>query len=247
MERRPAANELGLRHAITRIVTAYNEALSGLDERAIAEASRAYGGVVRAGKGGLVETIAASMAEAAWVSFLGQDQRRITVSLKKSKIRVPLDKSYRGRESLSPAARAFLSSTDPSYGIGPDVQVLIDDRLVLPIECKAYTEIAMFKRILVDATLMKRVAATPFYGLVQLESMLGGDYCDCPADPAGSASLHTLMSYFDVALIIVTLLKGERKVDRPIHKAAWAKQLEPRAVRQGIEQLSRAFEPHVRG
>src|SRR5947209_26858 len=87
---RKAADEDGLARAIKKIVEAYDQSLTGMDERAIAETARAYGGVVRSGKGKLVETIAAAMAEASWISFLGQDEKRLAVNVKKSKIKVPL-------------------------------------------------------------------------------------------------------------------------------------------------------------
>jgi len=54
--------------------------------------------------------------------------------------------------------------------------------------------------------------------LIQLESQLGGDYSKLPAKPLGSPSTHTLLSYFDVDLKIITLLKEERDIKKPIHK-----------------------------
>ena len=94
------------------------------------------------------------------------------------------------------------------------------------IECKAYTENAMFKRILVDFTLLKQANKSLDCVLFQLESQLGGDYGKISKNIVyGSKSTHTLMSYFDVDLAIVTLLEGERKVDRPIHKKVYSKVL----------------------
>jgi hypothetical protein len=222
---------------------AYRKGLNGMDARAVADTARAYGGVVRSGKGKLVETLAASMAEAAWISFLGQDPGRLKVSVKKTKIKVPLRKAYLSRPDISRATRRILAEK-AVCPVDADVRVYVDDQLVLPIECKAYTEITMLKMILVNAMLMKRAVPTPYYALVQLESQLGGDFSDCPPNPAGSPSFHTLMSYFKVSLLVVTLLRGERKVTRPIHK--FDKPLKSADVLQGIQQLSVALAPHAR-
>ena len=45
------------------------------------------------------------------------------------------------------------------------------------------------------------------------------------------------MSYFDVDLNIMTLLKGERKVDEPIHKAEFFKPLEFKSVERTINKM----------
>lgn len=58
----------------------------------------------------------------------------------------------------------------------PDVQMFIEERFALVMECKAYTENAMLKRILVDFTLLKNVYPDLSFVLLQLESQLGGDY-----------------------------------------------------------------------
>ena len=80
----------------------------------------------------------------------------------------------------------------------------------------------MLKRILVDFTLLKQVFPRISFVLFQLESQLGGDYST--AIPIfGSPSTHTLLSYFDIDLHIITLLEGERQVDKPIHKMEYRK------------------------
>jgi len=62
--------------------------------------------------------------------------------------------------------------------------------------------------------------------LFQLESQLGGDYSEIYKKvKVGSPSVHTLLSYFDIDLNIITLLRGERKVDEPIHKEKFFKPL----------------------
>jgi len=48
--------------------------------------------------------------------------------------------------------------------------------MIMGIECKAYTENAMLKRILVDFTLLKSIVPKANCVLLQLESQLTGDY-----------------------------------------------------------------------
>jgi len=114
--------------------------------------------------------------------------------------------------------------------------VHIDGRFIIGVECKTYTENAVLKRILVDFTLFKQVYPDLKCVLMQLESQLGGDYSSLGEKTIyGSGSTHTLLSYFDIDLIIITLLKGERKVDKPIHKPAYYKELEQQNLLNGIE------------
>jgi len=122
------------------------------------------------------------------------------------------------------------------YEIKPDIQVYIDNRFKVYIECKAYTEVAMLKRILVDCTLVKHIYPDVKFLLFQLESQLGGDYSKIYKKVnVGSPSVHTLLSYFDIDLNIITLLRGERKVDEPIHKEKFFKPLELKSLKKAIE------------
>jgi len=105
------------------------------------------------------------------------------------------------------------------------------------MECKAYTENAMFKRILVDFTLFKQVYPDLSFVLLQLESQLGGDYSSRKSIKYGSPSTHTLLSYFDIDLNILTLLEGERKVDQPIHKPAYYKSLRAESLLTALEVI----------
>jgi len=103
------------------------------------------------------------------------------------------------------------------------------------MECKAYTENAMLKRILVDFTLFKQVYPNLSFVLLQLESQLGGDYSYLNSIKYGSHSTHTLLSYFDIDLNILTLLTGERKVDQPIHKSKYYKSLRAESLLTALE------------
>lgn len=77
----------------------------------------------------------------------------------------------------------------------------------------------MIKRILIDFHLLKMLYPNISCYLFQLESQLGGDYSALPETIFGSKSTHSIMSYFEsVNLNIITLLRGERDINKPIHK-----------------------------
>ncbi|HOJ12770.1 MAG TPA: hypothetical protein PK733_19570 [Clostridiales bacterium] len=209
---------------LNSIIAAYNALVKGIDEAALDNRDRAYGGIIRAGKGKLVESIARQLVRSAWCTVLNQPGSRLTMDKTKFRIRLKDDYINRMKE---PYVKNYLvkNKSTIAYKFGTDVHVYIDGRLVIPIECKAYTENAMMKRILFDAALMQEAKGINKYYLLQLESQLGGDYCELNDITYGSPSTHTLISYFDVDLKIITLLKGERKVDQPIHKPEYYKPL----------------------
>jgi hypothetical protein len=110
------------------------------------------------------------------------------------------------------------------------------------IECKSYAELSMFKRILVDFHLLKTIYPNLLCYLFQLENMLGGDYSSEIRSPKGSESSHTVMSYFpDVDLKIITLLTGERKVKKPIHKPEFFKPLTIDRLEVALEAILEGF------
>lgn len=222
---------------IAEIKNAYNILVGGIDERAHAEddeGSRSYGGSVRSAKGILVESIAKNLVEIAWKELKASPER---LSFTRQTVRIPLRLSYLNRlrpQEVTDYIKAHIEQY--FYGYKTDVHVNVDEKFVLGIECKAYTENAMLKRILVDFSLIKQVAPEMRCVLLQLESQLTGDYSK-PLNPVilGSASSHTLMSYFDVDLIIITLLEGERRVDEPIHKKKYFKELEEPALKKAVQ------------
>ena len=105
----------------------------------------------------------------------------------------------------------------------------------------------MLKRILLDFRLLKSLHPNLVCCLLQLESQLGGGYFEPLADPqVGSPSTHTLMSYFpEVDLNIITLLEGERKIDRPIHRTEYFKELDPEILEHAIEGFSQLLAPYA--
>jgi len=221
---------------LQEIIEAYNYLVQGIDKRAKASNERAYGGIVRAGKGKLVESIAEHLVRIAWKD-LGKHENRL--SFGHYTIKIPINKEYINKIE-SPEVREFIikNINRMYYRIKPDVQVYVDDNFKISIECKAYTENAMLKRILVDCTLIKHVFSDVKFVLLQLESQLGGDYSKVFKEVHfGSPSTHTLLSYFDIDLNIITLLEGERKVDKPIHKSEFFKPLRMEALIKAINIL----------
>ncbi|MEW5799015.1 MAG: restriction endonuclease [Bacteroidota bacterium] len=229
---------------INSLVAAYNLLVGGIDNRAHESEDRAYGGIVRAGKGLLVESIAKNMIEIAW-KRLGGTSRRL--SLNKITVKIPINPEY--INSLkSEEVKKYIKENIRNYyyTLKTDVHVYVDEKFVMGIECKAYTENAMLKRILVDFTLFKKKFPKLNCVLLQLESQLGGDFSVLNKPISfGSPSTHTLLSYFDIDLNIITLLEGERKVDKPIHKSGHFKELKTNNIKKAIDVLSNLLKPYL--
>jgi len=225
---------------IDELVKAYNLLVGGIEDRAMHPSAddelRAYGGIVRAGKGLLVESLAKNLAIIAWKE-LGRDMNRF--STEKETIKIPLKKDYINKIK-NPDVKEFIKQNVLKYyyNLTTDVQISIDNKFIMGIECKAYTENAMMKRIMVDFTFLKQVFPNAKCVLLQLESQLGGDYSDLKSKITyGSFPTHTIMSYFDIDLNIITLLEGERKVDKPIHKQDYFKELKKNSLEEAVEVL----------
>ncbi len=219
---------------VLSLINAYEFLVKGIDTKAKDNLDdRAYGGVVRAGKGLLVESMAKSLVEIAWKELGGDPQR---LSLEKQTVRIPIKPEY-VEKIKSPEVKEYIKKNigDFYYTLKTDVHVYIDGKFKIAIECKAYTENAMMKRILVDFTLFKQVYPDLSFILLQLESQLGGDYSTNNDVKYGSPSTHTLLSYFDIDLNIITLLEGERKVDKPIHKSEYYKSLRVESLMTALE------------
>lgn len=224
-------------YSIDEIVKAYEILVKGIEAEANDNEDRAYGGIIRAGKGTLVESIARHMVEIAWLNIKGTPGR---LSFAKQTYKIPIKKSYIEKLKYAEVREyIYKNIKDYYYGLRTDIHVSIDNKMVMGIECKAYTENAMLKRILVDFTLLKSVFPNIICVLLQLESQLTGDYGDPKKKIVyGSHSSHTLMSYFDVDLNIITLLEGERKVKKPIHTSIHYKELKKDALDKGILSIS---------
>lgn len=218
---------------VQSLINCYESFVKGIDTKAKESEDRAYGGMIRAGKGKFVENLAKRLIEIAWEE-LGKDPVRL--SLEKETVKIPIKKGYLERVK-SPEVKKFIRDhiKDFYYSLRTDVHVHVDGKLKIAMECKAYTENAMLKRILVDFTLFKQVFPNLAFVLFQLESQLGGDYSTSNHVKYGSPSTHTLLSYFDIDLNIITLLEGERKVDKPIHKSEYYKPLREESLLTALE------------
>jgi hypothetical protein len=231
---------------IKGIITAYNKLIQGIEAKALdKESSRAYGGVIRAGKGKLTEGIAQQLVRLAWLK-LGGKESRLGVPEKKKKFKIPIKSEYVEKIKDKEIKEHIKQKVgDYYFALGSDVQVFVDGELVMVIECKAYTENAMMKRILVDFTLIKNLHPNIISVLMQLESQLGGDFSELKKVSVGSPSTHTLLSYFDIDLNIITLLKGERKVDEPIHKKKFYKPLTKENLVKAIDKIAELLKEFV--
>jgi hypothetical protein len=234
----------GTRRRLNDLVETYARTTSVMEHgaaKAIKEEGRAYGGVIRAAKGQLQEFITDELVQIAWNIELKKDPKRLTIN--SEKIPIPIKLEYVEKISDTSIKDYILSNMKRYYyGLSVDKHIFIDKNFVIGIECKAYAELAMFKRILVDFRLLKTVYPNLFCYLFQLENMLGGDYSTEIQLPKGSCSAHTVMSYFsDVDLKIITLLSGERKVKQPIHKPEFFKALTIDRLEVAIEAILDGF------
>lgn len=229
---------------IQEIIDAYNKLVRNIDTKATeSKDGRAYGGMVRAGKGKLIESIAKEIVLMAWKK-LGGDINR--VKFESEKVKIPINKEYIEKIKNPEVKKYLLSNIKKCYYLQKtDIHVYIDGRFVMAIECKAYTENAMMKRILVDFTLLKKVSPDLICVLFQLESQLGGDYSSLKENILGSFPTHTLLSYFDVDLHIITLLAGERKVDQPIHKPEFFKPLKRESLEKAVDIISNLLKKYI--
>jgi len=205
-----------LRATLNKIIRDYRTVMQAVDQDARETDDRAYGGVVRMTKGRLQERITEQLVRATWAHIGGKAK---AIDINASKIAIPIQQSYIDRIGDSEVATHIRQNIDNYvYRLAVDKHVFIGDQFVIGIECKAYTENAMLKRILVDFDLLKTQHPNLSCYLFQLESQLGGDYSALTKPVYGSHSTHTIQSYFSCDLHIVTLLAGERNINRPIHK-----------------------------
>ena len=229
---------------LCELIETYNRVMKVMEHdaaKSVRDDARAYGGFIRAAKGKMQEYIAEELIRIAWITELSKSKQSIEIN--SSKIKVPIKVEYvqnirnkRIRDYILSNIRGY------HYGLSVDKHVFINNKFVMGVECKAYAENAMLKRILVDFYLLKTLYPDLVCFVLQLESMLGGDYHDITREPKGSRPTHTLMSYFDnIDLKIVTLLPGERHPLRPINKIDYFKPLTTNSLEIAIEALVDGF------
>jgi len=220
---------------IEEIIKTYESIVKVVDKKAREDKNRSYGGIIRSIKGWLQEYMTEEIIKLAWDNIKG-DAKRLEINSKKHKI--PIQRIYVENIKDIEIKNYILNNIKKYYySLSVDKQVFVDNKFVLGIECKAYTENAMLKRILVDFSLLKTSYPEINCYLFQLESQLGGDYSKLNKKTYGSYPTHTLMSYFpEVNLNIFTFLEGERKVDKPINK--YFKSLNKNKIKEAVELLS---------
>ncbi len=221
------------------LIHAYTRVMRGLEKEATESQDRAYGGLLRAKRGKILELMGVYMVKLAWKK-LGGDPRRLSFN-DTTRFALPAHSDYLNK--LPDLIKKSIQSKPLKVHV--DLHVFIDKQLIMGIECKSYTENAMLKRILVDFHLLKNLYPDIICCLLQMESQLGGDYSEpLKKEKIGSPSTHTLMSYFsNVELYIITLLQGERKVDRPIYQ--YFKELHKECLDYAIENFKKLLEPFV--
>lgn len=226
------------------LIRSYNLLVGGIEAEAMDDEERAYGGIIRAAKGKLVESLTPHIIQLAWQES-GGSHGRLSGDVKTYK--VPVQLNY--VERLPDEIRDYINARRDKhfYRAKVDRHVFIDGMFIMGIECKSYTENAMLNRILVDFRLLKSLHPNLACCLLQLESRLGGSYSQLLANPhTGSPSTYTLMSYFpEVHLNIITLLQGERKIDQPIHKTAYFKELSSKSLDYAVRKFSGLLAPFV--
>lgn len=234
----------GARDRLRDLVTHFDHSVRGMapDGRRIArDGSRAFGGYLRSKKGRLHEGVTEELVRIALEELLGLAPERLEINSKK--IPIQIDPEWVASLEDLEVRNAIESEIDSyAYGLSVDKHVWVDGRFIAGLESKAYTENAMIKRILVDFRLLRGKHPNLLCYLVQLESQLGGDFADVTPSPIGSKSTNTLMSHFpDVPLRIITLLKGERKVDEPIHEPQYFKELDLENLERVTERFAQDF------
>lgn len=201
------------------------------------------GGQIRSRKGELVEDLLDAIVWQAWHE-IGELDR---LEIRTQRVEVPINADYvRTLTPESTKAHVEENIAGYIYRVELDRAVLIDERLVLCIECKSYTENAMLKRVLKDFELTLQRHPEMLFCVFQLENALGGDYGEpCKMDYLGSESTHTLLSHSPVRLEIITLLNGNRTTQREIHRPAHFKALRLENVEACVKKFQRLLKPFV--
>lgn len=199
-------------------------------ENAIFSTQRAYSnrhkedtaGAVRYEKGKIVEEMTKDLIIIAW-SELGKDLNKLQFNRKKIKVRFnPSDIDY--------------------YGLSQDIHVFIDKDFRISIECKSYTEVAMYKRILTDSFLLKKsIPSIRAFFVVQLENFMGGDYGK-RIEATGSKSVRALNKFFPgISIKVLTLVDGDRDINKPLHNPKYYKPLNKKRLRYAINEFKKAL------
>ena len=203
-------------------------------------------GQIRGAKCALVENIVDAITCLAWHKIGGGANR---FDIRKRTGKITIEEDY--VKHLTPeTVQNHIQQNRGKYicKIELDRAVEIDNTLILGIECKSYIENAMLKRTLKDFELIvKLLYPKLLFCVFQLENSLGGDYGEVrKQEHLGSESTHTLLSHTPtVHLEIITLLDGDRKSNRAIHKRQYFKALPVENVASCVSKFQALLEPFV--
>lgn len=162
--------------SIEQIIQDYNSVVKVIEGDALAQNNRSYGGMIRSVKGRLQEHITERIVKIAWRNLKG-DPNSLTIN--SDKIKLPIRDDYINKiKNQNVKEYIIRNKNDYCYKLSVDKHIFINKKFVIGIECKAYTENAMLKRILIDFHLLKTIYPNISCYLFQLESQLGGDYSD---------------------------------------------------------------------
>ena len=214
----------------TSLISHYEKEIQGMQ----AEKSS---GQTRAKKGRLVTALAQGVVRLAWHE-LNLQKDDLTF---KSRYKVELKIQDEYVKTLAKEIQIDIKENldNYKYKLNIDVPVFYKNNLFVAIECKAYAENAMLKRVLFDAEIVRRNYPNIKHVLFQLENQMGGDYSDINKSlHFGSGPSRALMSFFPkVTLHVITLLEGERNIDKPIHKKEYYKSLTKEAVERAVDTM----------
>ncbi len=229
------------------IIAMYEAVVKPMAKDAKGKEVQSYGGYLRNRKGDLVEYIAESLITIAWAE-LGGEEKDLKFSTKK--LPIPMKRGYHKRVNDNIVSNYIHSNIKKYlYHLKVDKHVYIKDKFVLGVECKAYAENAMIKRICVDFWFFTKHRPTlspkPSCVLLQLESMLRGDYSESPAGKYGSEPTHSILSHFPIDIEIITLLEVERDIKKPIHEEKFYKPLKREALEYTLERFKEKLKPFV--
>jgi hypothetical protein len=203
-------------------------------------------GKTRGAKGRLVEKLLEAIVSLAWHEIGGEVNR---INIEKLRVTVPINANY-VKNLIPESTRNYVVQNVDKYifRLELDRVVEIDNRLVLAIECKAFTDNTMFKRSLKEFELIVKLCYPKLlFCIFQLENGLGGDYGNA-SNPKqlGSGSTHTLLSHTpEVSLEIITLLDGNGSSSKPIHNPKFFKELPVENVAVCVSKFRSLLEPFV--
>ena len=203
-------------------------------------------GEIRGQKGALVENIIDAITLLAWKEIGGELPR---FNVKKQSERIVINDNY-VKNLPDEYIKLHIQRNKGKYicKVELDRAIEIDGKLVIGIECKSYIENAMLKRTLKDFELIEKLLYPQLiFCVFQFENGLGGDYGEVSKQvQLGSEPTHTLLSHTPtVRLEIITLLDGNRKSNREIHKPQYFKELPVENVVICVGKFREILEPFV--